>query len=411
MTNQVFVSYAHVDERFINVLDKKLSAVFHVWVDRQITPGQDWRKTIDEAISQSFAVLLVLTPEASASKYVTYEWSYALGLDLPVIPLRLRPTTDMHPRLDLLQYFDFTDHFRWVDDDYWNELIRVLQTHQNKFMSKGASLAALNYLEKGKADHAKNNLHNALEAYSDAMKFASPSLLDDIHYGMAMIYLQMDEAELAEHSLNQALHYNDKHVEAMWQLGNLYRKQSRAMEGLERETRLEDSKVKFLRAVTVQFNLLDDEGESVWGSLGGIYQRLGQIEKAIEAYQNATQVRRSSYPYNNLGLLYLDKSDFDKMRSNFRLVELYAQKKLAIDPGDEWVHNDLTVARLALDKKELAEEALSLALVIASKDALYSLRSTLERLLNKPDGFSQDVLDFVPHAIERIEQRLAIMQS
>jgi HEAT repeat protein len=72
----------------------------------------------------SFAVVLVITPESRLSEFVTYEWAFAQGSNVKVIPLMLRPTPRMHPQVEILQYLDFTDPL----DQPWNRLIdRITQ--------------------------------------------------------------------------------------------------------------------------------------------------------------------------------------------------------------------------------------------------------------------------------------------
>ena len=77
-----FIPYSRLDAEFGENLIYRLRAQgFDTWVDtEQIQPGYDWRKSIDEAIRTSAAVIVVMTPAAKASEYVTYEWAYALVL-------------------------------------------------------------------------------------------------------------------------------------------------------------------------------------------------------------------------------------------------------------------------------------------------------------------------------------------
>lgn len=108
---QVFISYSREDQAFVTELEPKLEALgLEAWTDRDLEGGDKWKEMIDKAIIESFAMLVVMTPTAKQSEYVTYEWSYALGKEIPVIPLMLIPTP-LHPKLEELQYYDFTgDH-------------------------------------------------------------------------------------------------------------------------------------------------------------------------------------------------------------------------------------------------------------------------------------------------------------
>jgi hypothetical protein len=87
----------------------KLAADTHsVWRDVSIRPGEEWAATIDHAITQARALILIMSPKAGKAEFVTYEWSYAMGAGVPVIPLLLEGTT-LHPRLAALQFLDFTN--------------------------------------------------------------------------------------------------------------------------------------------------------------------------------------------------------------------------------------------------------------------------------------------------------------
>jgi hypothetical protein len=81
-----------------------------------------WRRGIDDAIKGAFVLTVVMTPEAKASEYVTYEWAFAWGAGVKVIPLLLK-RTQLHPRLESLQYLEFTNrHTR-----PWDALIALLR--------------------------------------------------------------------------------------------------------------------------------------------------------------------------------------------------------------------------------------------------------------------------------------------
>ena len=107
--NHIFISHSHEDIDFAENLHSRLTqAGFTVWRDTGIRGGEDWRREIDEAIKGAFVLIVMMTPEAKASEYVTYEWAFAWGAGVKVIPILLK-TTELHPRLESLQYLDFTN--------------------------------------------------------------------------------------------------------------------------------------------------------------------------------------------------------------------------------------------------------------------------------------------------------------
>jgi hypothetical protein len=106
--SNVFLSYSHEDRDFAELLKRQLEDDQHVvWTDATIQAGNQWRVEIDTAIRKASAVVVIMTPDAKRSEYVTYEWGYALGVGVTVIPV-FRKETSLHPRLELIQYLDFT---------------------------------------------------------------------------------------------------------------------------------------------------------------------------------------------------------------------------------------------------------------------------------------------------------------
>lgn len=108
--SHIFISYYQGDADFAAVLSIHLEkAGFDTWMDKsRLRPGQDWSVEIDEAITNSHALIVIMSPEAKASEYVTYEWSFALGAGVQVIPV-LYKETSLHPRLARIQHLKFTD--------------------------------------------------------------------------------------------------------------------------------------------------------------------------------------------------------------------------------------------------------------------------------------------------------------
>jgi hypothetical protein len=120
--NHFFISHSHDDSDFAEILENRIKQEnFLPWRDIGIRAGDDWRKEIDKAIKDSFALIVVMTPAAKASEYVTYEWAFAWGEGVKVIPILLEKT-ELHPRLESLQYLDFTNR----NARPWDRLIDLL---------------------------------------------------------------------------------------------------------------------------------------------------------------------------------------------------------------------------------------------------------------------------------------------
>ncbi|MBP6874607.1 MAG: TIR domain-containing protein [Candidatus Eisenbacteria bacterium] len=120
----VFISHATGDEIFAELTRMKLQeAGIDVWYDKDsLHVGEEWRQAIDEGITSCDVCLAILTPASCSSPYVTYEWAFALGRGIRVIPL-LRERAEIHPRLKVLQYLDFLDGKKAP----WADLIKEIQ--------------------------------------------------------------------------------------------------------------------------------------------------------------------------------------------------------------------------------------------------------------------------------------------
>jgi hypothetical protein len=121
----IFVSYSRRDTRHMSELREHLLRLgYKPWIDPNPRPGQDWRFAIDDAIRASDAMIVVVSPSAAESVYVTYEWALALGLGIPVIPVIFRDA-QMHTRLQTLEHFDMTE-FR-EPEQFWDYFVREIQ--------------------------------------------------------------------------------------------------------------------------------------------------------------------------------------------------------------------------------------------------------------------------------------------
>jgi CheY-like chemotaxis protein len=171
---QAFMSYSSKDAIFADLARMKLKeAGVQVWIDQgSLRAGEEWRRAIDEGISSSDVLLVMITPQSCESPYVTYEWAFALGKGIKVIPLLLE-TANIHPRLAVLQYLDFRNH----KSSPWEELIREIVTHTTK--SKAAD--GLAYLRDMTVDQFKNMLGGTVSlAMATAKSSGHEAAPDDI---------------------------------------------------------------------------------------------------------------------------------------------------------------------------------------------------------------------------------------
>lgn len=122
----ILISYASEDVALAQQIQTEMearlprpadTAPIAVWRDRSKTglrPGDDWRLELDDALREAACVLVLVTRNARQSEYVTYEWAFALGAGVKVVPI-VADKQALHPRLAVLQYFDYSDRPAWED--------------------------------------------------------------------------------------------------------------------------------------------------------------------------------------------------------------------------------------------------------------------------------------------------------
>ena len=96
----LFYSYALADEELQQELDKHLrglclQGLIHTWDYRQITPGTDWKRTIEMQFLTASIILLLISPDFMASNRCCMQMMRALerhqANEAQVIPILLRP--------------------------------------------------------------------------------------------------------------------------------------------------------------------------------------------------------------------------------------------------------------------------------------------------------------------------------
>jgi TIR domain len=107
----VFLSYGHGSAGpYVESVAKYLTLVgVPVWFDRKIIAGEPWDDVVLAKIDACVAVILVMTPQARASKVVSGEVTYAQDKGKPVIPLLLEGSPFSFLTLSKINFEDVTD--------------------------------------------------------------------------------------------------------------------------------------------------------------------------------------------------------------------------------------------------------------------------------------------------------------
>ena len=139
---KVFISYSSQDADFAELCQMRLKeAEIDVWLDQGVlSAGDDWRNAIDDGLNTADAVIVLLSPHACASAYVTYEWAYALGRGLRLIPLLLSPC-QVHPRLESFHHMDFCNSRARPWERLFDEIRQITEADDNASNEQEAAVA------------------------------------------------------------------------------------------------------------------------------------------------------------------------------------------------------------------------------------------------------------------------------
>ena len=295
-----------------------------------------------------------------------------------------------------------------------DEIQHILKQAENerKEITERAILAQA-YLPVGERRYKAQDYSGAISTYQTALQLDPRNPV--IHYRLGYVFTQQGDIEHAQQHYETALELAEDFAPALAGLGYVFRRKGEKMEsGIERKEALNIAEKYLLRAMELSPKLIDDDGESWWGLLGGLYRRHGQIDDAIYAYKQAIIVTpQSSYGWGNLALLYMKKNDIDNMLQSYISVEKLAEAESAADVHNYWAHTDLVVSRYALGKGEEAAEVLERAIQIAPLESPYmldGLQGTLEDLLNiLPDEKHPPINDAMKHIRDEQDKREKIL--
>jgi hypothetical protein len=125
MSDDIFISYSRKDQEFVRRLASDLNEkVAGVWFDQSdIQAGQRWRDEIEQGIRGCKVVILVLSPDSAASRYVQMEINLALEKRKRILPILYRPVKLAGSLKDLVDETQFIDLRRGSYADNFQTLV------------------------------------------------------------------------------------------------------------------------------------------------------------------------------------------------------------------------------------------------------------------------------------------------
>jgi tetratricopeptide (TPR) repeat protein len=279
----------------------------------------------------------------------------------------------------------------------------VKKSEQERREATEKTLLAQAYLPLGEKLYKANDYDGAQSIYETAYKLAPDDLV--LNYRLGYIYTKLENFEQAHELYENVLSKSENFTPALAGLGFVIRREAEKMEeGIDKIKKMNKAEEYLLKALYITPNLLDEDGESWWGVLGGLYRRRGQINDAIGAYEKAQEViPQSSYANSNLALLYAKNGDHSKMFDTYREVEKLASSEVKQNKKNYWAYADLVTSRFALGQSEQANKDLDQVINTAPKSPaiLRGLRETLQELTTIL--VEKDKIPAIEDAIKRIE--------
>ncbi|MCS6871645.1 MAG: tetratricopeptide repeat protein [Anaerolineae bacterium] len=211
---------------------------------------------------------------------------------------------------------------------------------------------AATLLQIGVQQMMAHNMNAALQTFEEAHTLDPDNRA--VNYYLGELYSQNNDPERAIPLLRTSA---DEFPQAEAALGYALRLQaSRQNDPNLRNQLYAQAEQHFLRALERDKQARDINGASFWATLGGLYRRQGRLDDAIRAYEEASRVTpHSSYPLNNLAMLYLMKGDLEKASETFRRSLRIATRLVDGDPFDHWARFDLITAHAAMRNYDAAE--------------------------------------------------------
>lgn len=165
-----FFSYSRTDSEFALRLAGDLKAAgLNVWLDQlDIVPGQQWDRAVEEQLTRSPRMLVILSPSSVESANVMDEVSFALEQRKTVIPI-IHENCKIPFRLRRVQHVDFTkDYARGL-----NDLLKALGPEPKERQSEHVVSEVQGSIQMGIPDAVERQIEAPKESLEDERRKAS----------------------------------------------------------------------------------------------------------------------------------------------------------------------------------------------------------------------------------------------
>lgn len=316
---------------------------------------------------------------------------------------------------------DWRDRLGKVESEWQDRVQKIKQLEQEAKNEQAALVRtqqALVYLGLGDRLYNQRDFKHAGVAY----KKVRGLLPDDpqINYVLGRIYSATENFDEAIESFEAALKVQPDLPEVEYELGLAFRRRgdgqkgpnaqalrdadyAKAIEHLQCATRLSSNHTASLATLTGL-----DRPEDAPATLGGLYRRQGNYEKALEYYEQAYHINpQSSYASGNVASLSWYLGKLAQAREFYIITEALAKiRTMTPHPEDFWDYYDLAQAQLVLGKTNEARQTYKTAIEKTSTavqfDSPLNVLKFLQNAKEPIPGLS-DVIEMIEQARVRAQ--------
>ncbi|MDR0944487.1 MAG: tetratricopeptide repeat protein [Ruminococcus sp.] len=385
--NQIFLSYRKDDVIAAQNLMREIHNfkgfdAISIWYDRFLAAGNLFDKEILDALDQSSAFTMVISPKITAKRedgsnnyVVEHEYPRAHEKNKPIVPIHLPNYTCKHDDLksvfkdipELLAIEQTEPYLRSIFPDlpsvdtYSSERLYLLgRAYLSGFYFEQDSKKAVSLLKKAAGYDDEYGLKSARML---AELYNSGDLEDGINYNEALKWY-LRAADVAEKIYGEEHHDTAKYysniAKVYVDLGNY----DKAMEYY----------IKYLELCERFLGKEHSETATCYNNIGEVYKYKGNYKQALEYHIKALEIHEKTIGmwhqdtaanYNNLGVLYDKKGDFDKaLEYHFKALEVYKKVFGKDDPNAARSYNNIGIVYGEKGDSEKALEYQFMALEI-----------------------------------------------
>ncbi len=185
-TKKVFISYSQKDKYAKKTLENLLSPLvdskrIDIWSDDQIVFGEQWEPIIEKAVNESNILIILLSPQSSASNWVEKELkSFLLKNNTTIIPILLSPINlNNFPQIQRFQILPTNGKAidEWADEEEaWMQVLQEIEQSLGIATEKEIPIEPLSLDELQKllkSYVAEGDLEKTLEYLSSIVEYST----------------------------------------------------------------------------------------------------------------------------------------------------------------------------------------------------------------------------------------------